>query len=669
MKLSICALSFLTFALYANDNSIIASLNEDMDQTTQLATETNHNIDYQPFILSIFQSDDLMRFGVKTLGEALPLVPGVDIATNTMNYRTPIFRGSNPTAYGQSTLIIDGVVLNDTFSSNYNAYLDFPIELIERIEVVRGTGSFIEGINSYAGTINVITRANARSLSAQKGALFGYAGSSNSFGGGGWSRYSGEDWNFSLDAFTQKHNQRTPIEVKDGYDPLISPSDYAQLGMEHTGVGATFSYKNLNIQGRINQYKSDSAFGNLNALPNPDGELQQPSWYLQGKYTLALNSDSNIVFKTLVMEDSWESDARAYPEGYSIFTDGYWASLMVKFRRISGGATLHYNGFDSHRITAGIDSSWNKSVDMKTIGNKIPALGIQDYTNTNPFIYADQAKRQSTDLYLSDTINVNDHVALALTLGKVQTSDIQSHTYNRAALLYQPDRIDIFKLMLACGVRLPSAQEMYVTPSPYAAGNPNLTHEHVRSIEGQYLRKLSSNLTAGINLFYLENTNQIVRDSTATFQNMGENIIEGGEVELRGKISPEETIALSYSYIHGTVTDQETGSKSALPYAASHLIKASYSYDFLNNWTLGGVWNYVGSKKRYMNDTRDNLASYNTLDLALGWQMNESKGWYGQVVVKNIGDTVVRYPAPASTYSDDYPVADRSFLIRTGWKF
>ncbi|MDD5386777.1 MAG: TonB-dependent receptor plug domain-containing protein [Sulfuricurvum sp.] len=670
MKYIICTVSLaLAFSVSASDIPIFASLSDDMAQTALLATQTNQNVDYQPFILSVYHSEDLSKFGVRTLGEALTLVPGVDMATNTMNNRTPIFRGSNPTAYGQSTLVIDGFVVNDSIFSNYNSYLDLPIELIDRIEVVRGSGSFIEGVNGYAGTINVITHAGSDPLRVENGTLFASGGSEGAMGVGGWSRYKGETWKLSLDAFTQRHDRQTPIGVTDS----LGKSGYAKLGMEHSGFGIAYTYGGFELRGRYNDYQSDSAFGNLNALPNADGMLQQPSWYIQGKQTFSLARDLNLILKASMMEDSWQSDSQALPigtYGAVTFSDGYWASLMIKNRRTSGRATLHYNGLELHRLSAGVESTWDEAIDMHSITtNKDTGVGMVDYSNTSrAFIDAANAKRQGTNLYLSDNITVNDKTAIALTLGMMKTSDIESHAYWRTALVYQPTRSDIFKLMAASGVRHPSFQEMYVTPSLYATGNSNLSYEHVRSLEAQYLRKLHSNLTAGINLFYLANSQQITRDATGIFQNYGENIVKGGEVELRGKFSSDDTVLLSYSYFNGS--GKIPGSNEiSMPFTASNLIKAAYAYDLTENWTLGGIWNYVGSKKRFFNDTRDSLAAYNTLDIALGWDMNTHKGWYAQGVVKNVADTTVRYPSPASTYPDDYPVAGRSFWIRTGWKF
>lgn len=670
MKLSLSALFVVASVLHAEDTPIIDSLNDDMIATAQLASSTNQNIDYQPFILSILDTDDLKKMGPTTLGEALKLVPGVDMATNTMNNRTLIFRGSNPSAYGQSILVIDGIVVNDDLFCNYNSYLDLPIELIERIEVVRGAGSFIEGVNGYAGTINVITHARHDQLGASNGALFAWGGSDRKRGIGGWNRYKGDHWDLALDIFTQSHHQKTPITVTDG----AGYNGNAYLGMEQTGFGLAYKYQNFELTGRFNDYQSGGAFGNLNLLPNPDGTLKEPSWYLQGKYTLPIQDKLNLILKTSVMENSWQSDTLPLPPGYVYHTitlnDGYWASLMIKSRRISGSASVHYDGIDGHKIIAGMESIWDKAIDMHSIStNRFTGSGIVDYSDTPyAFINASHAKRQTTNLYLSDSIMLNDALAIALTLGQMSTSDVKSDIYERAALIYQATRNDIFKVMIASGERYPSFQEMYLYSSPYGAGNDALTHEHVVSSEAQYIHKLSTDLSASLNIFHNHNSQQIVRDATGKFQNYGTTTIQGFEVELNGKITDDDTALLSYSYIDGTAKDL-FGTTQDVPDAASHLIKIGYSHDFDEDWTFGGTWQYIGSKQRSSTDTRDALKPYNTLDLALSWGISRHTGWYAQAIVQDLTNAIIRYPAPPSTYPDDYPIAGRSFMIRTGWQY
>lgn len=76
--------------LLANETAIQSTLNEELQQTTVIATQNNQNIDYQPFILSVWEQEQLTAFGVKTLKDALLLMPGIDMIGDTMNNRTPV---------------------------------------------------------------------------------------------------------------------------------------------------------------------------------------------------------------------------------------------------------------------------------------------------------------------------------------------------------------------------------------------------------------------------------------------------------------------------------------------------------------------------------------------------------------------------------------------------
>ncbi|MEJ2372725.1 MAG: Plug domain-containing protein, partial [Sulfurimonas sp.] len=133
-------LSLCLTNLNAKDNEVLASISKDMEHFNDVATITKQNEHYQPYIISVFKGKELETLGVSNLKEALQLVPGVDIATDNLNNQTPIFRGSNPQAYGQTKLFIDDVLVNNLFFDSYSEYLGMPIEMIKRIEVVRGPG-------------------------------------------------------------------------------------------------------------------------------------------------------------------------------------------------------------------------------------------------------------------------------------------------------------------------------------------------------------------------------------------------------------------------------------------------------------------------------------------------------------------------------------------------
>ena len=112
----IACLACLSSQSYAAEEvgpDMLKSLQEDMQVYTEIATRTRQNVDYMPYVISAWSSEELLKLGVSTLGEALTLVPGVDLSIGTVGTVIPVFRGSNPFAMGQSRLMLDGVVLND----------------------------------------------------------------------------------------------------------------------------------------------------------------------------------------------------------------------------------------------------------------------------------------------------------------------------------------------------------------------------------------------------------------------------------------------------------------------------------------------------------------------------------------------------------------------------
>jgi iron complex outermembrane receptor protein len=117
---------------------VLDSISKDMQHFNKVATQTKQNEAYQPYIISVFQGKELEKIGISNLKEALTLAPSVDMTTDNANIQTPVFRGSNSLAYGQTKLFIDGVLVNNLFIDAYSEYIGLPIEMIKRIEITRG---------------------------------------------------------------------------------------------------------------------------------------------------------------------------------------------------------------------------------------------------------------------------------------------------------------------------------------------------------------------------------------------------------------------------------------------------------------------------------------------------------------------------------------------------
>lgn len=665
MTRSIIASALLySLSACASEGTLATALSNDMVQAAHIATLTNQNIDYQPFILSVWEHRDLVAFGAYTLKDAILLVPGIEMTGDTINNRTPIIRGSNPFAYGQTKLLIDGILVNDQSFDSYNAYLDFPIDLIKRIEVVRGSGSFIEGVNGYSGTINVITFAHDAVSGSDRGSVFAGAGSNDARQAGIYRRFDVAGGKFAVDAFTQRDNARSPVTVSDRFGKPGS----APLQMKQNGGGLSYYNDAFYLKGRVNDYMHGSAFGNLYALPNPEGVQKTPSLNLEAGYRFRPYRDAELLINGGYSEDSWASDARSLPAG-PFFKEGYWAFLELKNRRSYGGISGIYTGLKDHTLSAGYTYKDEGTYNLRSVTTNRLTGGpdLVDYSLTAPFLNAPSAQRISHKYSLEDQIAISPEIALALNAGGVRTSDIGNAHYLRGALVYQPQRRHIFKLMVGNSYRLPSWQEMYTANNPSRIGNPDLKPEHVVSYEAQYLYKPTVSTTAGINLFYLRNKEQIALDSHFTYQNMGSRDILGVESEIRGSFGEKNLYALSYSYLNGeTIKGSET--IDYLTHSSTQILKGALSYALTPQLRAGIVGRYENPKKREPNDPRSGATeAFSSIDLNLGWENEE--GFYLQGSVKNICNRIYRYPSIVNTYPDDLPVEGRTAYLRGGWKF
>jgi iron complex outermembrane receptor protein len=60
-------------------------------------------------------------------------------------------------SFGQTLVLLDGQRLNDAQSGHHNLDIPVPLEAVERVEVLRGSGSALYGSDAVGGVVNVIT--------------------------------------------------------------------------------------------------------------------------------------------------------------------------------------------------------------------------------------------------------------------------------------------------------------------------------------------------------------------------------------------------------------------------------------------------------------------------------------------------------------------------------
>lgn len=143
-----------------------------LDEQTAIATRTRINADFVPGMVSVLHGDSLEARGVRTVWEALALVPGMELAIEKTGRRKILVRGlGNTWASGNLKILLNDVAMNSAELGLAEPVLHIPIEQVERIEVIRGPGAAIYGEYAYMGVINVITRAEENRLFALGGSF------------------------------------------------------------------------------------------------------------------------------------------------------------------------------------------------------------------------------------------------------------------------------------------------------------------------------------------------------------------------------------------------------------------------------------------------------------------------------------------------------------------
>jgi iron complex outermembrane receptor protein len=108
----------------------------------------------------VITQEDIRRSGMTTVPELLRLVPGVQVARINSNKWAIAVRGFNNLFADKVLVLIDGRTMVDRLNSGvFWESLDVPLDLIDRIEVIRGPGGATWGANAVNGVINIITKS------------------------------------------------------------------------------------------------------------------------------------------------------------------------------------------------------------------------------------------------------------------------------------------------------------------------------------------------------------------------------------------------------------------------------------------------------------------------------------------------------------------------------
>lgn len=241
--------------------------------------------------VTVLTREDIRRSGAITLPDVLRLVPGLQVARVGARDWAVSARGFNQQSANKLLLLVDGrSVYSQIFAGVFWDAVAFPMDEIDRIEVIRGPGATLWGANAVNGVVNIITRTARESRGGRISAGFGDR--LNAFGGG---RYGGSigSVDFRINGGVR---DRDPARLADGSD-AFDDWTFGQIGIR--ADGALSPRDQWTVQGDL--YRGSG--GNRLILPTTSDpfvevtldDLDVAGGNLMGRWTRTLSPRSSIV--------------------------------------------------------------------------------------------------------------------------------------------------------------------------------------------------------------------------------------------------------------------------------------------------------------------------------------------------------------------------------------
>ena len=658
------------------DEDPVSDLMRVLEEETKIATRTKLNIDFVPGMVTVLHGKDLLAKGVRTVYEALGLVPGIELSMAGDGQYQFLVRGMGKTfASTKIKFLINGVGMNSTLGP-VTTVRTIPIEQVERIEVVRGPGAAIYGEYALAGVVDVITLEQGSNAfvrygdvdGATLGAVYGYRPQHSKFG-------------FSLNiAGTDTDGG----EVKTGKDRLWAPP-LSQPAISNAPGASNERKQNNSAMLKLNyadltllMQHVGSAFGGhfgvVDVLPDESSKLVR-------RWTF----DTAEVHKPWSIGSDARAEVRAGWTHYITDVTGqqlYPANFQGKFQSagVIGGphyeetrtwlktafefpiAARHYGVAGAEYADVRQGDTWNER-NYRVTPAGFAEVPLQKYTGNDNWL-KEGLERRILSAYVQDQYTGVDKLTVTAGLRVDRYNDVGNAVTPRIGGVYQWSNRQTLKLQYSDSFRPPSFLELYSRNNPVVNGNPEIKPERMHTLEAGYVYNNGRQIFRAT--AFASNIDRIiVVDSVSRqYQNGGEAYLRGLELEGVAPLTRQVKVDANLSLQNNNAN----AGLSSLWGAAQRLANIGVLYQAMADRFINVQYRYVSERERETADARPSLEGYQTIDLTLSADKLGWPAFSARAGIRNLFDADVIYPAPKGTYPDDYPRPGRQWWLAATYR-
>ncbi len=597
--LSILLLSLSVFA-QETEELVTMSLEDLLNMEVITVSKSSEKLSDAPGVISVVSKQEIQMFGGTTLKDILERVPGLIGSTVYMTDRSTLApRGDQVLASSSHVLfLINGRPVRESLEGGIKSemYESFPVNVIEKIEVIRGPGSVLYGSNAFSAVINVITEEAGRTGIE----VTGIVGEDGAYGR--LDKFTLKTDNFSLIAAGrefEKAEWETEVAYGNYYNPMM-PFDttlFYDIKIPNKGTGAYLgmNFKDLKFMAAYTKW-THSYFVNdfATVIPEPifgltHGDAKWDKLFANLGYTLMVsekwNMDFNVTYNKSTFEtSSWPSTNR---DSYELVAE--WTNFFNPINNMGivfGGLYNYFQGEE-----------------------KTPADGV--ITDGN---------RYSVGAYIQLDYRVIEQLKLIGGLQANKVQDINLNVVPRLGVIWNVmDRFNV-KALYSQAFRAPSINELTID-FPQMQGNPDLTPETVSTID-LGVNYQGEKGQAGINFFYSDMKDLIYQDisgTVPTYMNGDEVTLRG--VELEGKYYITRNLLLIGSTLYQE-NENKAGEENVTP-IANLGAKFGIGYTSENGFDAG-IFNVYQADldDKYDSQYNPTTEAYNLLNAHVKYDLN-----------------------------------------------
>ena len=513
------------------------------------ASKHLQTVSQAPASVTVITGQQIHEHGFQTLASILETVRGFFV-TSDRNYSSVGVRGfARPGDFNTRVLVlIDGHRMNDNVYDQALIGTDFTVDvdLIERIEIVRGPVSALYGDNAVFAVVNIFTKSGGDI----KGLQLETSGASENTKQGRITygrKFSHLEF-LSSASFYGSRGQNSLY-----FDEYNSPStnfgiashvdDDQSANAMISATAGNFAFKA--VYGTREKGVQTGSYGAV--FNNPGNRTVDTQAFLDLRYQRTVNNSLDLLLRGYYDRKAYHGQYE-YPSSAVAgelspeedYSDGRWAGIELQATKILA----------RNRVTASIEYRDNIRQNQKTY-------------DLNPYTLLLDDKRNSyiLDASVQDELKLGPKLLLNAAVRYDYLSSVSGNMDPRIALIYHPANNTSLKLIYGEAFRAPNVFEKYYAVAPNLP-NTALSPERLRSGEAVWEQQMPAHMSISTSVFSSSISGLItlngIDNQALIYQNLNTANSTGVEVEIGGNAPRGPNWVASYSFqeTRDGVTDQ-----------------------------------------------------------------------------------------------------------------